>query len=69
MKKTKVKISSIPNAQGAEATEVQYKYYGGVDRREDIDIFKFYQDLLIANPEHCYGYPNNFSTPTVHDRQ
>jgi hypothetical protein len=50
MKKTKVKIPSIPNAQGAEATEVQYKYYGGVDRREDIDIFKFYQDLLPQIP-------------------
>ena len=50
MKKTKVKISSISNAQGAEATEVQYKYYGGVDRREDIDIFKFYQDFLPQIP-------------------
>lgn len=47
MKKTKVKIPSIPNVQDAEVT---YKYYGGVDRREDIDIFKFYQDLLPQIP-------------------
>jgi hypothetical protein len=34
-----------------DVKEVTYKYYGGVDRREDIDIFRFYQDLLpqIAN--------------------
>jgi hypothetical protein len=47
MKKTKVKIPSIPNIQDAKVT---YKYYGGVDRREDINIFKFYQDLLPQIP-------------------
>jgi hypothetical protein len=50
MKKTKIKVPAIPGAQEADVTEVTYKYYGGVDRREDIDIFRFYQDLLPQIP-------------------
>jgi len=45
MKKVKVRV---PAADGEEVT---FKYYGGVDRREDIDLFKFYQDLLPQIPK------------------
>ena len=44
MRKVKVKVPA------AEDGGVTYKYYGGVDRREDVDVFKFYQALLPQIP-------------------
>ena len=41
---TKVKVK----VHAAEGEEVTFKYYGGVDRREDIDLFKLYQDYEMG---------------------
>ena len=49
MKKVSVKVPA------ADGEEVIFKYYGGVDRREDIDIFKFYQYLLPQIPKLAIG--------------
>ena len=49
MRKVKLKVTA------ADDEEVTYKYYGGVDRREDIDVFKFYQDLLPQIPNLAIG--------------
>lgn len=49
MKKVRLKIPA------ADGEEVIFKYYGGVDRRENIDIFKFYQDLLPQIPNLAIG--------------
>jgi hypothetical protein len=50
-----IKVPAAPNDEESEATEASYKYYGGVDRREDIDIFRFYQDLFPQIPNISIG--------------
>ena len=49
MKKARVR------APATDGEEVTFEYYGGVDRREDIDTFKFYQDLLPQIPKLAVG--------------
>jgi hypothetical protein len=49
MRKVQVKVI------GAQDEADSYKYYGGVHRREDVNVFTFYQDLLPQIPNLSIG--------------